>query len=825
MIPCINNSTVANKALKDDLNYIITEELRLRGATGLKASVAIREITEEARARAWAKRQQNIRHVWKTKEIEDQMLSHPKGPEWGAYATIETDPFMAANRNGNYMNTAKVYQAVLYQAAGKDWIDLRDTWLGSVKSLFTDKSRRDLSQALIDHWSGKGTTNALAGKIAQGWDRVTSATVKHIRAAGGTLAEIKGYKPQPLSTERFFDRRVIGRNQVAVGLEEFVDDFIPAIDRSKPNPVTGKLWTDEELNMAAVEYYKTLITDGANKARPGFGKGGLEVAHSIGRVFHYSDEGWGKLMAKYGPTDLVQELFSYVDNAASDIAELQTWGPRPNAQREAIRGLLQTKGLTAEAERFNDLWTIASGANASAPGVGLLNVVPATRYAAMIAQLGRVVLASVVGDHKNALIRNIYNNASTRRYLGEVFSNLANSKDRFGFIQDQLGVWESGYQSMHSLMKRMGETHWVTSGAGARVGKVLNASGLGRLTDANRHAIQLGLEDNVARHIGKSFADMEKAAPDLAVKLREWGVDQVWDTLGKVPLREVDGQFGTRKVIDFTKLFEDHETAATVLKRYVVGETRNTIISNNVLGDRLLQLHVKGGTGVGETIRTGVQYMKFPAASFYAFWKPLFQGEGTRPITRAKIASAWLTSTLIGGVLHQWAKDITAGKEPEPLYTPDGDLNYKMIARGAFNQDLVPIVGMVVLRLLGWDDPTKWDSEKRNVYDNPAEVLTDLAPAVAFVKRTGKEVLYDPIASLIRDDGKVQEELAGSAREIVNQLGGWYGLNVWATGHAFGRLVLDNIERGISPDAHERRIDRQRARMDQLGQDYLWLAP
>lgn len=318
---------------------------------------------------------------------------------------------------------------------------------------------------------------------------------------------------------------------------------------------------------------------------------------------------------------------------------------------------------------------------------------------------------------------------------------------------------------------------------------------------------------------------MEKAAPDLAIKLREWGVDRVWDDIGKVPLREVEGQFSSRKVIDFAKLFEDNETAAVALKRYVVGETRNTIISNNAMGDRLLQLHVKGGTGVGETIRTGVQYMKFPAASFYAFWKPLFQGEGTRGITRAKIASAWLSSTLIGGVLHQWSKDITAGKEPEPLFTPDGDLNYKMIARGAFNQDLVPIVGMVVLRLLGWDDPTKWNSERRNVYDNPAEVLTDLAPAVAFVKRTGKEIVYDPIASLIRDDGKVQEELAGSAREIVNQLGGRFGLNVWATGHAFGRLVLDNIERGISPDAYERRIDRQRARMDQLGQDYLWLAP
>lgn len=54
--------------------------------------------------------------------------------------------------------------------------------------------------------------------------------------------------------------------------------------------------------------------------------------------------------------------------------------------------------------------------NASAPGVGLLNVVPATRYAAMIARLGKVVLASVIGDHENALIRNIYNNASTSRY-------------------------------------------------------------------------------------------------------------------------------------------------------------------------------------------------------------------------------------------------------------------------------------------------------------------------------------------------------------------------------------------------------------------------
>ncbi len=827
MIPCINNSTKATPALKTELNELIASELKSRGVTGVKASVAIREITQEARTQAWMRKQRDIQHFWKTHEVFDQMMVDSANPERAAYALIETDPHQRANASPDYMNTSKVYQSVLYQAAGKDWIDLRDTWTGAVKSLFTDKARKQLSEALIDHWSGKGTNHAMARKIAEGWDRVTAATVKHIRAAGGTLAEIKGYKPQPLTTERMFPPQInpFAKRGPAIEVDEFLADFLPAVDRSKPNPLTGKAWTDEELRIAAIDYHQTLVSDGANKARPGFGKGGLEVAHSIGRVFHYTDEGWGNLMRKYGPNDLVQELFKYVDNAASDIAELQSFGPRPAAMREYVRGELQKMGKGAEADRFLDLWDIASGQNARAPERGWLNLAPTTRYAAMIYQLGKVVLASAIGDHKNALIRNIYNNASTRQYLGEVFRNLSNSADRFGFIQEQLGVWESGYQSMHSMMKRMGETHWVTSGAGARVGKVLNASGLGRLTDANRHAIQGGLEANIARHWGRSFTELEKAAPDLAIKLREWGVERHWDELRKTPLREVQGQFAPRKVLDYAKLFDTNPQGALMLKRYVVGETRATIISNNVHGDRLLQLHTKGGTGIGETVRTAVQYMKFPAASYYTFWKPLFVGAGTRGITRAKIASAWLGATLVGGVLHQWAKDISSGKEPEPLYTPDGELNYKMIARGAFNQDLVPIVGMVALRLMGWDDPTKWDSEQRNIIEKPGEVLADLAPAVAFAKKIGKEVVYDPISTLWDDDKHIQEELAGSARELTQLLGSFFGLNVWATGHAFGRLVLDNVEKSISPDAYEQRIDRQQRRMDKLGQDYLWLTP
>lgn len=826
-INCIVNSSVATPALKRELNQVIKEALEARGLQDdIKASVVMREITGDALKAAEAKKLKDIRHFWKQREILLQMTEHPKGPEAGAYATIETDPYLVANRIGNYMNTAKVYQSVLYKEAGEDWVFLRDTWWGATKSLFTNKSRRELNQALVDHWSGKATTNPQARRVAEGWDRIAKATVKHIRAAGGTLAEIEGYRPQPLSTERFYDRRLIGRNKLVVSPWEFMDDMKAAVDRSKPNPITGKAWTDNELHQAANTYYNVLITDGAAKTRPNYGKGGLEVAHAIGRVFHYTPEGWGNLMRKYGPDDLVGDLFKYVDNAASDIAELHTWGPRPQAQREFIGHTLRKFGQNAEADRFNDLWTIASGANTAAPDTGWLNAVPATRYAAMLYQLGRVVMASVVGDHKNALLRSIYNNSPTRNYLGAVLANLRNSPDRFGFIQEQLGVWESGYQSMHSLMKRLGETHWVTSGVGARVGKVLNASGLGAMTDANRFAIQQSLEAGLAARWGKSFAQLTNDAPDLAIKLREWGVDRHWDKLTNVPLRDADGAFGPRKIIDYAKLFESDEQAALALKRYVVGETRSTIISSNVHGDRLLQLHVKGGTGVGETIRTAVQYMKFPSSSVYAFWKPLFVGEGTRPITRAKIAATWLTGTLVGGVLHQWAKDVSNGVEPEPLFTPDGDLNYKLIARGAFAQDLVPLVGMIALRLLGWDDPQKWDGERSIFGERPVEVIADLAPATAFVRRSGKEILYDPLAGLFDSDpDKARGELAGSLREITKIGGSWFGLNLWATGHAFGRLVLDEIEYGVDPDAYQKRIDRQQIRLEQRGQDWLWLAP
>lgn len=166
------------------------------------------------------------------------------------------------------------------------------------------------------------------------------------------------------------------------------------------------------------------------------------------------------------------------------------------------------------------------------------------------------------------------------------------------------------------------------------------------------------------------------------------------------------------------------------------------------------------------------------------------------------------------------------GKEPTPLYDADGELNYKLIARGAFAQDLIPLVGMLTLRLMGWDDPEKWDGERSIFGNRPVEVLADLAPATAFVRKLGKEVAYDPIVALIDDDrDKLNAELAGAARELTAVGGSWFGLNSWITGHVFGRSILDNVEAGISPDAFQARIDRQRTRMEKAGQDYLWLTP
>src|SRR5690606_24314799 len=214
---------------------------------------------------------------------------------------------------------------------------------------------------------------------------------------------------------------------------------------------------------------------------------------------------------------------------------------------------------------------------------------------------------SLIGDNIRAFTGALKHNASFTGYLGGVLRAMRNSPDRFNLINEELNNFESGFASFNANAARIGEDHYARRGMAGRAGKIIEAGGLSWLTNANRSGVQDMLQGNIARHLDKTFVQLEKAAPDLAIKLREWGLERHWEAIRQVPAKEVPGLFSKRKTVDFAKLFDTNEDAGIALKRYVVGETRRTIITANTQGDRLLQLHTKGGTGIGETVRTMAQ--------------------------------------------------------------------------------------------------------------------------------------------------------------------------------------------------------------------------
>jgi hypothetical protein len=841
MARCIDASTKAREDFKAELKQLIADHIANTGLTGrYEVSVAMRDYTQKYLAKKRAEHAAKVRHFVMQDQIFDQMRTAEAsranrvgggnvkhGYRAGALGTIETDPYGVGNKHGNYMTAKEAWRATLYKAGGNDLAALRDTWVGAMKGLVGLEGRHALNNAMRDIWSGKGSSHPLANKLAKSWEKMADEAHTMMRGMGLDIGKIDGYKLQTLDRDKLYKTGLNGRTLV-VTEREFIDDVMTAIDRTKPNPLTGQPWNDIELVTALTTYYQTLVSDGANKLTSTRATGGLQVAHGHHRVFAYTDEGWGRIMAKYGPSDLVSAMFGYVDGVASDLAEVQIWGPRPAAQRDAIKLFLEQKQDATGARIFDDYWRIASGQNAMLPDAGTLAKTPsAIRQVTMMVQLGRALFASLAGDPAKVFIRSIWSDTSFLKYAHDFMAGLPNTEARFAFLQDQLAVWESGLAGANALMKRLGDADWSNNALTRQTGRVLNASGLQKITDAARFGVQMMFERKLAQMWGKTFAELETASPDLAVKLREHGVEQAWDnlTVHANARRDIEGSLIGGKTLDYGVLFNASLPDAMKLKQFVIAETRRTVINANVQGDKLLALELSAGTLKGEAARTFGQYMRYGSAAYYATWLPLLRGAGTRPITRAKLAAAMLTVPIIAGTLQGWLNDLAQGRTPEPLITSDDELNLPFLAKGALVQDIIPIWGQWGMKVMGWEDPRKWEEMfKPNQYgprEYVAKTLSRMTASTSLAYETTIGPWLNRFGKGERD--AVENALGDTFKQYVKIAGSALGLNLWYSTLAFQRLVLDEVEQMYDERGFGKRQRAIERILRDRGQEQLWM--
>lgn len=177
---------------------------------------------------------------------------------------------------------------------------------------------RDLIRELF----GEDTGNAAAKEGAKVWIQVTNELRDRANGAGGDIGKLdEWHYPQSHSQARI----------ARAGLEKWVEDTFPLLDRDKYLRTDGSRMSDDSVRDFLRNAYDSIITDGQNKVEPGKGRPGYgSVANrkSASRQIFFKDaDSYMAYQGAYGDRNLWSVLTGHIRSISRDIALMETLGP------------------------------------------------------------------------------------------------------------------------------------------------------------------------------------------------------------------------------------------------------------------------------------------------------------------------------------------------------------------------------------------------------------------------------------------------------------------------------------------------------------------
>lgn len=669
---------------------------------------------------------------------------------------------------------------------------------------------------------GEDTGDQAAKALALAWRETAEVAWLDFNAAGGAIGKRDDWGfPQSWDPERV---RVVGR-------DAWVAAVTPHLKRAAMvDRMTGQPFTDRRLQAVLGDVWKNIAEGGASKRGPGesVGRGALAGQRAEARFLIFKDaDSWAEVQGQFGQGDIYQTMMGHLDDMSIDIAQMQILGPNPRhqfdwlanfARREAaieeaagVEGARdRAEGMVLEAERMfahftGDLNVPVNSDLASAGGT--------VRASLTGALLGSAVLGEVGSGFALGRMARGFTGLSRNGDMGQLVQLIADPAERAiarrtGFIIET--AMDGFVRASHDNLRLMSVGAKAEGGANAFARRlpsaVIRLQGLSGLVAARKRAFRFELMGSLHDLRDRSLADMAGGDVREQAMARWLGArgftETDWAIIRSttpqeprsgakflVPSDVADPELGLRlsEAIDMETRFASPETT---------------------LETRAWWTQARPGTIMGELQRSTGMFKGFTATLTTLYAEEIAlqaAGRGGNPwLTAGGMAAGAIAFLTIGGALNIQLREISKGNDPRPMDEPRfwgaamtqgggagiaGDFLYAAEAR---NGKTAPIVAFGPVGQLVSDS---WGLTGGNVLE-VAGAMTDKDDPVALDEALNK--------------GRVGREAANYVTRYNPLATGWW------TRAAFTRLVGDNLQRALDPDAeeaferHARRMQRDR---------------
>lgn len=683
--------------------------------------------------------------------------------------------------------------------------------------VFTDA---ELVQKIVRERFNDSTGDPLAKKISDKMGEVFEGMRERFNRAGGDIGKLDDWGlPQTHSLEKI----------VLAGKQAWVQKAEGLIDTSKYVHEDGTYYSQQEIRELLEYSFDTLSSNGANKTeigRQSFG-GNSKVTsrHSESRVLHFKDaESWMEYQAEFGGMPFVDLIEAHVNGLSKDIAMVENLGSSPkNAMRILMDAAEQKdwqKGIDANdtgksRKRAQTMFDEFSGQNTPQSEV-LANMGLAYRSMNVASMLGGTTISSVTDQAMIAKTASIHGIAY-RKTFGELISQLnpKNKEDRelahsLGLATEEMlgsiARWsDDGLTSVHGKSQKLAR---VSSGIASQVMRI---SGLNALTAASKVGFTKMLMEKYGRlSRSKSWDDLDALDRELMEKTglneRAWEVmrlaDPVVDRKGnqlmsarsiyEIPDDQLT-QFGDPQKI--------RDEVATQFQAHLLDEQGMAVVEAGLRERTWMSAGQKKGTGMGELVKSMLQFKSFPAAFLMRHGSRAMAQDGVKG--KAAYGVSLFAMTTILGALAVQLKELANGNDPSTMWdSDDPQKTMNFWTRSAVQGGGLSILGDILV--------AGTDTSGRSASDFMVGPLGSDVKAVLGLTVGNLTQYYDD-----KDTNASNEAFRLLKNKIPAQ-------NLWYTKAATNRLVFDEIQDMIAPDYREkllRKAERQHDRTRFWGDD------
>jgi hypothetical protein len=493
-----------------------------------------------------------------------------------------------------------------------------------------------------------------------------------------------------------------------------------------------------------------------------------------------------------------------------DISMMEILGPNPNATVRYIHQTVMQEAKIKEANQpetkmverankelgmFDSMYAILNGSTASPVDGTVARGFAGLRQILQSAQLGAAAVSALT-DINFQRIAAQTSGIPAADVIKRVADNLVPLNiDEKGRLASRLGLIAENWTSVANAQAR-----FVGDMTGPEITRrisdtVMRITGLSPWTQAGRWAFGMEFMGYVADNAAKKFKDLDKPLQDT---LTRYGIGEGnWEVIRTSGLYEHEGATFLRpeEIALRTDLQPGRaDDLATRFLEMIQSETEFAVPSASIRGRVMLVGESRPGTFVGEISRSFAMYKNFPVTLLNTHVMRAVNAENFNK-KGAYFADLVISTTLFGALAMQ-LKEITKGRDPRTVMTPE-----------FWGSALLQGGGLGILGDFLFNDVNRFGGGLEQ---------TIAGPVVGFLDDTRRLTI-----------GNVQELATGKdthfMRELISYAGRYTpGSSIWYLRLALERQILDRLQIWGDPDAKQRMREIEARYRRETGQRYWW---